>query len=194
MAPFYRCRSLDPFGCIFVGGRSHRVLGFRSRLHCVVLPLGFRRVIGFDPALRCRTLALSKVSVSSLWQRVRNRVPPTVSNPVPRARAAFWITDDRVSIPMGFEPAWVSIPRVRTRLLGSIRWGSNPRGFRSLGFEPDSWVSIPMGLEPDSWVSIPRVLGFEPDSWVARGSIPDYSVIQITALSVKGCGADGVAG
>ena len=51
-----------------------------------------------------------------------------------------------VSIPMGFEPdSWVSIPRVRTRLLG----------FRSLGFEPDSW-----GFDPDGVRT--RLLGFDP--------------------------------
>ena len=38
-----------------------------------------------------------------------------------------------------------------------------------------------MGFEPDSWVSIP--MGFEPDSWGV--SIPDYPVIQITALRVS---------
>ena len=118
--------------------------------------------LGFDPTESSVSIPPwgveplhSKASVSSLWQRVRNRVPPTVSNPVPRARAAFWITDDRVSIPMGFEPAWVSIPRVRTRLLGSI----------PMGFEP-AWVSIPrvrtrlLGFDPDGVRT--RLVGFDP--------------------------------
>ena len=74
----------------------------------------------------------------------------------------------------------------------------------ALGFEPDSWVSIPMGFEPDSWVSIPRVLGFEPDpwvsipmgfepdSWVARGFDPGLpSDPDHRPQGVKGCGADG---
>ena len=48
----------------------------------------------------------------------------------------------------------------------------------ALGFEPDSWVSIPMGFEPDSWVA----RGFDP----GLPSDPDYC-----PQGVKGCGADG---
>ena len=84
----------------------------------------------------------------------------------------------------------------------------------ALGFEPDSWVSIPMGFEPDSWVSIPRVrtrllgfrsrwgsnptpgfrsVGFEPDSWVARGfdpGIPSDPEYRPQGVDPKGCGAE----
>ena len=82
-----------------------------------------------------------------------------------------------VSIPMGFRSHRVRWGFRSHRVLGfrshqvlgcRSRWFrvSNPtHGFRSLGFEPDSWVSIPMGFEPDWWVSIP--MGFEPDSWVS---------------------------
>ena len=151
------------------GVRSHRVLGFRSRFHCVMLPLGFRshRVIGFDPTLGCRTLALSKASVSSLWQRVRNRVSPTVSNPVPRARAAFWITDGKLPV--------IQITAPRVKGCGADGGGVDPR-VRSQWFRSPLRLQYfaPVGFEPDSWVSIPRVrtrlqgfrsLGFEPDSW-----------------------------
>ena len=64
-----------------------------------------------------------------------------------------------------------------------------------MGFEPDSWVSIPMGFEPDSWVSIPRVrtrlLGFRsrwgsnPTPGLPGVSIPEFPVIQSTALRVS---------
>ena len=71
---------------------------------------------------------------------------------------------------MGFEPdSWVSIPRVRTRLLGfRSRWGSNPTpGFRSVGFEPDSWVAR----------------GFDP-------GIPSDPEYRPQGVDPKGCGAE----
>ena len=76
----------------------------------------------------------------------------------------------------GFRSRWgsnptpgVSIPRVRTRLLGfRSRWGSNPTpGFRSVGFEPDSWVAR----------------GFDP-------GIPSDPEYRPQGVDPKGCGAE----